>query len=449
VNILLISPSNEHEIRTSLSFVDDEVGITPPLGLLYVAAYAEANTEHNIDVLDAQVEGIDYDTLKTKIAELKPDIVGIHAMSFTMVDVLLTAKTTKEVDNDIKVIVGGVHPSIYPEETLALPYIDHVIVNEGEVAFTQFIQSKPIKQNGYIRDLDSLPFPARHLTPYKRYRSLLSKGTYTTNIITSRGCPYQCIFCNRPQMGKRFRARSPQNVVDELEECVNLGIREFLFYDDTFTVDEERVIDICDEILDRKLDIIWSIRTRVDNVSIEMLEKLKRAGCIRIHYGIEAGNQTILNNLKKGITIEQVKDTFSMTKKVGIDTLAYFMMGSPGETRKEVLETIEFACRLNPNYAYFSILTPYPATELYSLGISRGLFTDKWQEFATNPTVDFMPDMWEEYLSREELNDLINYAYREFYIRPKFVFREVVGVRSASEFYRKAKAGIEVFRRAK
>jgi radical SAM superfamily enzyme YgiQ (UPF0313 family) len=144
-----------------------------------------------------------------------------------------------------------------------------------------------------IKDLNEIPFPARHLVPYKKYSSLLAKGDVVTTMFTSRGCPFKCSFCARPHLGKAFRARSAKNVVDELEECTRMGIYEFLFYDDTFTVNKKRVLDICNEIIRRKLDIGWDIRARIDTMNEEMLKNLKKAGCQGIHYGIEAGTEKV------------------------------------------------------------------------------------------------------------------------------------------------------------
>jgi radical SAM superfamily enzyme YgiQ (UPF0313 family) len=265
--------------------------------------------------------------------------------------------------------------------------------------------------------------------------------------MTSRGCPYRCLFCDRPHLGKKFRARSAINVVDEIEECVKKGIGEFIFYDDTFTIDRQRVFDICDEILRRKLDIMWDIRTRVDNVDKVLLERLKAAGCARIHYGVESGNPEILKVLRKGITIEQVERAFKLTKEAGIATLAYFMIGSPGETRSQILETIKFARKLAPDFVHFSIATPYPATPLYQIGLEGGqLKNDYWREFARNPTSDFVPELWEEKMSGQELLGLLKYTYKSFYIRPGYIIKETLSVKSWAEFKRKAKAGLSVFK---
>ena len=230
-----------------------------------------------------------------------------------------------------------------------------------------------------------------------------------------------------------------------MEECVNMGIHEFLVYDDTFTVHRQRVFDICDEIIRRKLDIGWDIRTRVDKVNEEMLRKLKQAHCERIHYGVEAGTEKILKVLQKDITLEQARRAFRMTKEVGISTLAYFMIGSPTETREDIMATMQFMKELDPDFVHVTILCPFPATAIYFQGLRQGVIRkDYWQEFASNPTPDFQPPYWEENLSREELLELIGHAYKSFYRRPKYIFRELVKVRSLGEFERKVKAGLKV-----
>lgn len=469
MKVLLIYPPAENMITTNVpSFVDEETGFYPPLGLMYVAAYAERNTEHKIEILDTQVERMNYAMIEREIGRRKPDIVGIQAMTFTLIDVILTAKIIKRVDEEIMIVLGGPHVNIYPNETISIPEIDYIVLGEGEVPFTELIQNmentqklkkirglvfkegEKIVNTGsreLIDDLDIIPFPARHLTSYKKYYSLLAKRSPVTTMMTSRGCPYKCLFCDRPHLGKKFRARSAGNVVDEMEECVDMGIKEFFLYDDTFTINRQRVLDICDEIVNRGLDVGVDIRTRVDNVNKELLEKLREAGCERIHYGVESGNPEILKVLRKGITIEQARKAFKMTKEVGIKTLAYFMIGSPRETKSQILETIEFAKKLNPDYVHFSVTTPYPATPLYYMGLKEGqLKNDCWKEFAKNPTKDFVPELWEENLSREELIELLKYAYKSFYTRPRYIIKEMLEVRSLEEFKRKAKAGLKVFK---
>jgi len=469
MNILLINPPAENElVGNNPPLIDEERGYNPPLGLLYIAAYLGKHSDHKVEVLDTQVEKMGYDELEAAVAEKKPDVVGITTMTFTLIDAIKTVQIVKRVDKGIRVVLGGPHVHLYPNETIDLPGVDYLVLGEGEVAFAQLIESLDdterlekmigliFKVNGSvvntgIRDmidnLDELPFPARHLTPYWRYSSLLAKRMPITTMFTSRGCPYRCAFCDRPHLGKKFRARSAGNVVDEMEECVNIGIHEFLIYDDTFTIDRQRVFDICDEIIRRKLDIGWDIRARVDTGTKDMLKRLREANCERIHYGVEAGTDRILKVLRKGITLEQARNALKMTKEVGISTLAYFMIGSPTETREEILQTIEFAQELDPDFVHITILTPFPATPIYRKGLEEGVFeSDFWREFATSPTQGFEPEYWEENLSREELLELVAYAYKSFYARPRYVIKELAQVRSLDEFMRKVKAGLKVLR---
>lgn len=464
MKVLLINPPIDNMITTNVpTYVDEERGYNPPLGIMYVAAYAEKYTDHTIEILDILAEELNNNEVEEEVRKRKPDVVGITAMTFTLIDVIKIAKIIKKVDDDIKIVLGGPHVHIYPNETIDIPEIDFLVLGEGEITFTELIQNiddydnlKNVKglvfkndgeiintgQRDFIEDLDSIPFPARHLTKVGLYKSLLARRSTVTTMMTTRGCPYKCIFCDRPHLGKVFRARSAENVVREMEECVEMGINEFILYDDTFTIDRQRVLDVCELIENKRLDIGWDIRARVNTVDKEMLIKLKTAGCERIHYGVESANPDILKILNKGITISQVEKAFEMTKEAGIETLAYFMIGSPTETREQILNTINFAKRLKPDYVHFSITTPFPATQLYYMGMEQGVFEeDYWKEFAINPLEDFIPQPWDAVLSREELMELLEYAYKSFYVRPIYIFKQILKIQSFDEFKRKTKAG--------
>lgn len=470
MKVLLINPHSENEIVScNPKFLNQERGYNPPLGILYLAAYLEKFSDFDVRILDCQVEEIKYDRLPRIIKEINPDVIGVTAMTPTLIDAMKIVKISKETNPEIKIVLGGPHPHIYPEETIGLPGVDYVIIGEGEISFWEllkclaakdfgklnqvkglvFRENEKIINNGQsdpIANLDELPFPARHLTPYKNYYSIIAKKNPVTTMFTSRGCPYRCAFCDRPNMGKSFRARSSKNVVDEMEECKKMGINEILVYDDTFTVNRQRVIDICKEIQKRKLEIFWDIRARVDNIDEEMLKELKKAGCQRIHYGVEAGTEKILKVLNKGITLEQVKRAFKLTKKIGIETLAYFILGSPTETKKDMMETVNFVKKLNPGFVQFTLLTPLPATPIYFDGLKRGIFKyDHWKKFAENPNPDFKTKYWEEDFSEKELRAILNAAYKSFYLRPGFIAKEIFKIHSFLELKRKLRAGLKVF----
>ncbi|MCG2809480.1 MAG: B12-binding domain-containing radical SAM protein [Candidatus Portnoybacteria bacterium] len=463
MKILLINPPTFNMLPTMLPrSVDEARGYNPPLGLLYLAAYLQKNSEHQVEILDCQVEELNYKQIKEKIKENAPDAIGLTTMTFTLIDVLNIVKIAKKINPEIKTILGGPHVDIYPEETINQPGVDYLVLGEGEKPLKGLLdninslnnlrQVKGVvfKDNNKIvntgraelnQDLDSLPFPARRLTPYQKYSSVLSKVSPVTTMFTSRGCPYKCLFCDRPHLGKFFRARSAKNVVDEMEECQKMGIKEILIYDDTFTVKRQRVIDICLEIQKRNLKIDWDVRARVDTVDKELLEIMKDSGCQRIHYGVEAGTQKILNVLRKGISLEQVEKAFKLSRKIGLETLAYFMIGSPTETKEDILETIKFAKKINPDFTHITITTPFPATDLYRMGLEQKIWpNDHWQKFAERPRADFLPPVWEKNLNKEELVSLNQKAYRAFYFRPKYLLKRLFKLTSLEELKRKSKA---------
>ncbi len=469
MKVLLISPPSINEVSgANPEIIKTERGFDPPLGLLYLAGYLKKHSSHEIKIIDAQVEQLSYPQLKDRVKEFSPDVVGITTITLALIDVLKTIEITKEVCPNSKIVLGGPHINIYPEETINLKNIDFAVMDEGEKTFFELLKNLNnleevkktpgliFKENGQIvntgrrknlDNLNELPFPPREMLPYKKYFSLLAKKQPITTMFTSRGCPFQCTFCDRPILGKVFRKRSAKNIVDEMEECVKLGIKEIWFYDDTFTIDKQRVFDVCNEIIKRKIKIGWDIRARIDTVNKEMLRALKKAGCIRIHYGVEAGTEKILKVLNKGITLEKALDVFKLTKKIGIDTLAYFMIGSPTETKEDILETIKFAKKLNPDYVQITLLTPFPGTRIYKWGLEQKVFSsDHWLEFSKNPTPEFKTKYWTKELSNEELQNLLNYAYKQFYVRPSYILKRIVSIKSPAELIRKIKAGLKVIK---
>jgi radical SAM superfamily enzyme YgiQ (UPF0313 family) len=294
-------------------------------------------------------------------------------------------------------------------------------------------------------NLDEIPFPARDLVPYKKYNSVLSGNDVMTTIITSRGCPFKCTFCDRPHLGEKFRARSAENILAELEKCLKMGITKFLFYDDTFTINKERVIELCDKIVEKKLRMNWNIRTRVDVVDEEIIAALSRAGCQGIHYGVESGTEKILAVLNKNITLEKIKKAFQLTKKYKIPTLAYFMIGNPHETLEDIHTTFNFMKELDPDYAHLTVLIPFPGTKIYQQGLELGIIErDIWKEFAENPKADFVPPCWQENISQNQLTALLIQGYKQFYSRPLYIFKQLFNVKSMADLRKKASAGLRI-----
>lgn len=469
MNVLLINPPRINEIiGNNPVLIEEERGHNPPLGLLYIASYLEKNSKHDVQILDCQVEKLSYKDVGDRIAISKPDVVGITTMTLCLLDVIEAAKIVKERCPEAAVVLGGPHVNLFPEETINFKNIDYLVLGEGEITFCKLLENIDnhtelreirglvFKSNGkiintgmpsFIEDLNILPNPARHLVPYKKYTSLLSPYNPITTIITSRGCPYTCTFCDRPHLGRRFRARSAENVVEEIIECKKMGIKYFLLYDDTFTVDKKRVIDICNLLIKNNIKTNWEIRTRIDTVNKEMLKKLKKAGCTGIHYGVESGSEKILKVLDKRISLNSAKDIFKETHKAGIKTLAYFMIGSPTETIEDINATFKFAKSLNPDYIHMTILTPFPGTRIYQMALEQGIIKkDVWREFAKNPTLDFIPPVWNEIFSRDELAKILAQGYREFYIRPIYILNKFIQIRTFLQFMKFVRVGVKVFK---
>lgn len=467
MKILFINPPSFYEILgNNPKIVEEERGFNPPLGILYIATVLKQNG-YDVSIIDAQVNELSYEELFSQISSIKPDVIGITVMTFTLLDVIRVVKWVRENMHNTKIILGGPHIHLFPTETMHLLDIDFLIMGEGEESVLKLINNLTNKQeyknipglvfkeNGDIRfgpspsliqNLDAIPHPDRRLLPYTKYSSILSCETPITTMFTSRGCPYKCRFCDRPHLGKHFRAHSAKYVVEEMKMCEDLGIKEILIYDDTFTIDRKRTLDICKLYRDYGLSVKWDIRARVNTIDEEVIIALKGANCQRIHFGVEAGTHKILKVLNKGITLDEAINAFQLCKKYGIETLAYFMIGSPNETIDNIMETFRFAIKLNPDYLHLTILTPFPGTEIYYMGINKGLFNDFWREFAMNPDYNFKPKFWDEILSEDKLKALIIKGYREFYFRPYYIIKRLIKLKNMYELFKKARAAIKLLK---
>lgn len=469
MRILLVFPPSRKILRTTQpSFIAGSKGTTPPLGLLYLASAIKDQTSHEVKVLDLQLPGSEYQDLDREITEYRPEVVGVSTITFMLMDALATVKRIKQAAKkaglDTTVVCGGPHVTIFPEETAIQPGVDYAISGEAEYSFPAllenlgddealvkipgvcFVRDGEVKKGpeaDLIHNMDDLPVPDRRLLPYRQYASVLAGGGLMTTMMTSRGCPYKCIFCDR--LGKVFRPISAEKVVAEMEACVALGVKEIFLHDDTFTVQRKRVLRICELIQEKGLNITLDCRSRVNTIDEEQLIALKKAGLRRISFGVESGTPSIIKRIKKGITLEQAKTAFALARKHGIVTLADFMIGHPDETVEDVKRTIAFALELDPDYAQFSITTPYPATALYREAMERGIIKgDVWREFAKNPSEDFEPPRWDEIISQEELVELVHLAYNSFYLRPKFMLKELQRTKRLKLFMLKASAGMKM-----
>jgi anaerobic magnesium-protoporphyrin IX monomethyl ester cyclase len=358
-----------------------------PLGIGYLAAVLE-NKGYVVEIIDCQVSKLTHSQLEDTLVQSQPDIVGVTSATLTYKTALEIVKTAKETLPNCLTVLGGPHVTVLDEQTLSeQSEADIVVRGEGEQTMLEladlatksklknlpevegitFRKNDKIVRNkdrAFIQDLDELPHPAYEHFQLSKY-SLC--GKMYLPIITSRGCPFQCTFCLASRMcGRGFRVRSPKKVVDELEWLRDKHRADaFAFYDDTFTFDKKRAYDICEEMKNRKFNLPWDCRTRVDRISTEVLAKMSDANCQLIHFGVESGNQKMLDAMKKGTTVEQNARAIKMAKKAGISVAISVVVGYPGETVEMLKQTFEFIRKTMPDYVYVCQAIPYPGTELY------------------------------------------------------------------------------------
>jgi len=416
----------------------------PPLGLAWIAAVLEREGIE-VKVIDAPTIGLSEQEFMKIIDTWSPDIVGISSLTPTIYLAYRTAKITKDVDSNIKVIIGGPHATFMWSDILAeCPYIDYVVIGEGEYTALELV--KTLEKNGdvsnvrgiayrnkdsrpvftgirpLIKNLDELPPPARHLLPMDKY-TLFGKPIRIAHIMASRGCPYGCAFCSTSYFfGRRVRFRSPELVAEEIEECIcKYKTKAVVFTDDEFTINHRWLLKFLNELKERKLDIKWSCGSRVDTVNKEILKHMVNSGCTGIYYGVESGSQEILDKIGKKITLKQAEDAIKSSKELGIMTVATFILGLPWETIDDMKKTASFALKLDPDYAQFTAATPYPGTPLFQIAKNDNLIVDwDWSHWTT-----LRPVMRGYNFTVQDVERMLNYAYRYFYLRAKFIIRQL------------------------
>lgn len=429
-----------------------------PLNLAYLAGYLrQQQPEIEIKILDCEGLRLTYDKITEKIKDIKPDLVGITMPTPVYHQVINIAEIIKKISEKIFIVVGGPHPTVLSRETLNESVIDCCVIGEGEVTFSKLIevlikgqslqavkgivfrdgdgQIQQTEKRELVQDLDSLPFPARDLFPLDIYFPPPTKRVSNKkagNIITSRGCPYQCTYCIASVMWeRRVRFRSVKNVVDEIEECYRrYNIGEFNFHDELFTLNKERVIAICQEIRQRNLDIAWVCMIRVDFADEETLRAMKTAGCKKIMFGFESGSQMILDKMKKRVALDKAEEAVKLVKKIGIKTAGNFMFGNIGETEETIKKSIKLAKKLNCDTMAFFIASPYPGTEFYRIAKAKGYLRPDfdWQDFIL--VGNNRPPLNLPGLPAEKILAWQKRAYLEYYLRPHYILSKLWGLRS-------------------
>jgi anaerobic magnesium-protoporphyrin IX monomethyl ester cyclase len=381
---------------------------SPPLGLAFIAAALE-QAGCDVKLLDFVVYPYSTEALEKTIKEFKPDFVGTTSVTMSFYNGAAVIKDVKRINPDILTVMGGPHVSFYVRETLeTLPELDFIVIGEGEKTVVELVEAvqrnvdlKTVRGIGFrdktsviqtetreFANVDDLPLPARRFVPLGRYRALGMPVSMTS----SRGCPFQCIFCvGRKMVGAKVRYRNPKAVVDEMAYLNSLGFHQINLADDLFTANPKHCLAVCDEILRRNLKVSWTSFARVDTVTEEALVKMKAAGCHTVSFGVETGNPDMLKRIKKGITLEQVIDAVALCNKAGIAPHASFILGLPGETPETVKDSVEFGEKLSQMGVQhgFHLLAPFPGTEVRD-HISRydlKIMTDDWSEYHANRAI--------------------------------------------------------------
>ena len=424
-----------------------------PIFLAYCAAQLK-QAGHEVHYIDSVIQDLDLrQTIERAKAE-NPDVIFMETTTPSIEADYQNLKALKEA-TAAKIMVGGPHATYFHKEVIEeCPAIDVVIRHEFDTKIAEVVsnldrlesQSGISYRNGSVvkdkgdgefsDDLDAIPFPDRDVIPWNWYLEAWYSRQPFMNLMTSRGCPYQCAFCLWPQSmyGHKQRFRSVDNVIAEIQNLVDrYGLREINIDDGTFTTRKNRVIDFCQQLRDQHLKIVWTCNGRVDNLDDEMLSEMKASGCKMIRLGIESGSQKVLDKIKKGLTLKQIEDGVSLVKKHGIQALGGFMFGFPYDSKETVDETIAFAKKISPDQVQFSISMCYPGTSLYEFAKENDLLLAKsFKEFdmTHGPVVKTMD------MNREDLENILARAYREFYFRPRYIFQTLFNINNLDEVKR-------------
>ncbi|MBU1134805.1 MAG: B12-binding domain-containing radical SAM protein [Candidatus Omnitrophica bacterium] len=450
---LVFNPFSYKIHEENLRIVQKYFGLFPPLSLAWVASIAE-RAGHQVIIVDARTLRLSKEDVLDRLKEFKPDILGFMMTTYMYRDTLEWIRFLKP-KLKVPVVIGGYNLRVYPRESIVPQEINFGVVEqayytipallselEGRGSFSQ-VPGLVYKDNGNIKitshsekiNFNDFPNPARHLLPNELYAEFPTERKNFTVMVTSLGCPRKCTFCEAG--GTSYSPRSPMTVVNEMQECCQkYNIREIDIFDYEFPWIKERTLAICKEIQKRNLDIIWACRSRIDSVDEELLREMKKSGCSRIYYGVESGNQEILDRINKDITIKQIKETIKLTKKAGIKALGFFLIGAPGETHQTVKNTVKFAQGLDFDYVQFSKVLAKPLTGMWKEMV-KNTGRDYWKNWILGKEEDReLLRPWTS-LTNQEIDHLTKWAYVRFHSRFKFLVKSALKVRSISEFFRK------------
>lgn len=458
VRILFLVPPSYNKLLMEYDHVtNDAMGTYIPPGLISLATFLKNKLGGLISTKleDCSVGQWTNSNFEEAILEYHPDLVCMTVFTPLILDVKRSLETIKRLLPLCLTVIGGAHVTSFQEAAVSYPEIDYAVMGYGEYPLWKLVsslyfdrtitlgeipgliyrQDGEIKKNpinNSILSLDDLPLPDLSLVDYKRYRCPLGTRTTMVPVISSRGCPFHCTFCNSPD--KVYMPRSMNKVFEEVMHIHSLGVEEVFFFDDLFNLTNDRVYEFCDLLKKEKLKIAWAFKSRVHNVTEDFIRTVKSCGCERIHFGIETHTDESLKALRKGITVKQIEYSINLCYRYRINTVGSFMINLPGDTLGDIHARFRFAERLRLDYAQFAVMIAYSHTEIFDEGVRLGLWDkDIWLQYIQNPTEDFIAPIWENGISRDILYDLVKMGFRSFYFRPQYIWQRIRNLHSLDE----------------
>ncbi|MDO8537768.1 MAG: radical SAM protein [archaeon] len=438
----------------------------PPISLLQMDSILSV-FGHTSLYLDAQAEKKSMIEVEKFVEQKQPDLVIIPTSTMTYNEDAANLKRLKDKYDGLKTLAFGSHATFEPFAALQREGVDFIAMKEHEYIVRDLVNAMEkgedyskikglgFKKDGktiineeypFIENLDELPFPNRKLILEFEYFNPIVKRLPWTTAITSKGCPAQCNFCTSPTFyGNTWRARSAKNVADELEYLADLGYKEVFFRDETFTANRKRTVEICNEIKERKIEMEWICSSRVVTVDKQLMQMMKDAGCHMIRFGVESGDQQVLNNIKKGITVERTQKIFKEANEVGMETHAHVMIGNLGDTKETVEKTIKFVKSIKPTTATFGAFTPYAGTPIFEIVKAKHPEVGDGSESSLSTlhsTGYHSEDLCN--LSSEQVGNYVRRAYKEFYLRPSYMLQTLRKINSTDELRRTIGAALQV-----
>lgn len=455
--LFLVPPAQNKLVMEYDHSTNDAMGTYIPAGLLSLATYVKEQMGALVDVkiVDCSVGGWTNSSFEAAICAYQPDVVGMTAYTPSIFDVKRSLEIIKRLFPACVTVIGGAHVTSFQEASVAYPVIDYAVMGYGEYSLCKLLRAlfvddtislseipgllyrvddivKKNPINNSILSLDELPIPVLSLLDFTRYRCPLGTRTTMVPVVSSRGCPFHCTFCNSPD--KVYVPRSMDKVFEEVQYIHSLGVEEIFFFDDLFNLTNERVYEFCNLIKKEKLKIVWSFKSRVHNVTEDFIKTVKECGCERIHFGIETHTDESLKRLRKGITVKQIKEAVDLCYRYRINSVGSFMINLPGDTLPDIQERFHFAEKLRLDYAQFAVLIAYSHTEIFDEGVRLGLWDkDVWLRYVQNPTEDFIAPIWDTGIRRDVLYELVNKGFRSFYFRPQYVWQRLRNLNSFDE----------------